>query len=559
MWEHLNTLIDMEWTMNIGKGIAMPMWMMNLVGVVGFMLPVFAQEAKQSPNIVIIMADDLGYGDLSCYGATKIHTPHTDRLAENGARFTDAHSSSSLCSPSRYSLMTGRYSWRTPLRRGVLKWFAKPLTAAGQVTLGSVLQHKGYHTAYVGKWHLGFEWALRDDNLPSDPDRDVFDTWELTSQSHIDFSKPVGQGPTTRGFNHYYGISASNNMIPFVFIENDRVVLPPTVEKEYVYDTDQSSPRAANWDLETLDQHLTQQATRLIDSHFALQQRAPLFLMFSTASIHRPCLPTFTKGKSGAGIRGDMVLEFDWIVGQVVDALKRNGAFENTFLIVTSDNGAVPGDPLVALERYRRDLGDRYYLDYFDDYAPQYADPDGNAVNQKGWLTYDHAAAGPFRGFKSDAWEGGHRIPLVMHWPGMVASGQVNDNMVCNVDLMATLADVVGYKGPLGQDSYSFWSNLTGKSSDQVRTSMVLVSGRSGAYAVRMDNWKYIEESDRRWNQGQTHYADGPGPADHQLYNLAEDTGERNNLYVRKPDIVADFKQLIQNIEHAKQKETKHE
>ncbi len=525
----------------------------------GVVQPTAAQQAGPPPHVVIIMADDLGYGDLGCYGAEKIPTPHTDRLAANGMRFTDAHSSSSLCSPSRYSLMTGRYSWRTPLRRGVLKWFAKPLVEAGQVTLGSMLQGKGYRTAYVGKWHLGFEWALREDLRPADPDRDVFDTWALTSQQHIDFSKPVKQGPTTRGFDYYYGIAASNNMIPFVFIENDRVVLPPTVEKDYVYDTDQASLRAANWDLETLDQQLTQRATGVIDAHFASTPTDPLFLLFSTASIHRPCLPTFTKGKSGAGLRGDMVLEFDWIVGQVVDALKRNGAFDDTLIIVTSDNGAVPGDPLIALERYRSDLGDRYYLDYFDDHAPQYVDPDGNAVNRKGWLTYNHASAGPFLGFKSDAWEGGHRIPLVMHWPGTIASGQVNGNMVCNADLMATLADLVGYEGPVGEDSYSYRANLTGESGEQMRASMVLVSGRSGAYAVRMGNWKYIEEADRRWSEGQTHYAEGPSPTDHQLYDLTNDTGERDNLYARYPDVIADFKELIRNVALANKNEGNHE
>lgn len=511
--------------------------------------PTHGQGVDRRPHIVVIMGDDLGYGDLSCYGATKIYTPQIDRLAENGMRFTDAHSSSSLCSPSRYSLMTGRYSWRTHLKKGVLKWFAKPLIEEGRTTLGSLLQTQGYYTAYIGKWHLGFEWPLRADHRPADPDKEVFDTWERTSQDYIDFSKPVDQGPTRRGFDYYYGVAASNNMIPFVFLENDRVVAPPTVEKAYVYDTDQPKPRAPNWELEKLDQHLTKEAVRVIDDHFSSAEEQPLLLFFSTTAIHRPCLPTFTKGESRAGLRGDMVLEFDWTVHEVVDALKRNGIFENTLLIITSDNGAVPGDPVSALERYREDLGDTYYLDYFDGQVPEYVDPNGNQMGQQGWFTYNHASAGPFRGFKAGAWEGGHRIPLIMHWPAAIRAGQVNGNMVCNADLMATLADLTGYRGAVGEDSYSFLANVLGESAGQVRRSMVLASGRSGAFAARMGQWKYIAEADNHRDMADAN------PPDHQLYNMARDHGEQHNLYRQYPDTVAAIRALINNVKQYNKQE----
>lgn len=515
------------------------------------LVPVFITvnaQNKQRPNIVIIMADDLGYGDFSCYGAKKYSTPAVDAVAASGLKFTDAHTASSLCTPSRYSLLTGRYSWRTRLRSGVLTWFGQPMIEPTRTTIASMLHRNGYYTACIGKWHLGFEWALKP-NAPADPVKDVFDSWEVSTQDYIDFSKPVKQGPTERGFDYYYGISASNNMIPFVYIENDRVTQPPVIKKEYVYDTDQESTRAANWDLETIDAELTKKAVDVIDNHFAKKNNQPLFLYYPTSSIHRPCIPTTTKGKSGAGLRGDMVLVFDQIVEQIVTALKRNNAFDNTLLIITSDNGGVPGDALQALERYKNDLGDKLYPSDAGNYPSQYVNPHGNAIAKKGWITYDHPSAGPYLGFKSDAWEGGHRVPLIMRWPGTIKAGQSNANMVCNVDMLATLAELVGDKLIKGEaeDSYSYLPNITGHSTAQVRTSLTMVAGGSGAYVVRIGNWKYIEPGKPAW--GQTFYADGPKTNQAQLYDLGMDPGEKNNLCARMPDKVAEFKQLIEQVE----------
>lgn len=521
-----------------------------------YALAVTAQaQEKQRPNIVIIMADDLGYGDFSCYGAKKVNTPAVDALAASGLRFTDAHTASSLCSPSRYSMMTGRYSWRTRLRAGVLTWFAQPLIEQGRTTMASMLKKNGYYTACIGKWHLGFEWALKD--APADPVKDVFDSWELETQDHIDFSKPVKQGPVERGFDYYYGISASNNMIPFVYIENDRVVEAPSVTKEYVYDTDQKSTRASNWNLETIDLELTKKAVGVIDKHFAAKNKQPLFLYFPTSAIHRPCLPSFTKGKSGAGLRGDMILEFDWIVEQVVAALKKNNAFDNTLLIITSDNGGVPGDALLPLERYKKDLGDKLYPSDAGNYSPQYVNPQGNAIGKKGWITYDHPSAGPYLGFKSDAWEGGHRVPLIMHWPAKIKGGSVNDNLVCNVDMLATLSELTG--GKLGadeaEDSYSYLSNVLGRSAAQVRSSLTMVAGGSGAYVVRKGNWKYIAPGKPAW--GQTFYAEGPKTNEYQLYDLGKDPKEQHNQYEAMPGKVTEFKKLIEAVEQKAKTEGK--
>lgn len=505
-------------------------------------------QTLQHPNIVIIMADDLGYGDFSSYGASKIKTPHIDALAARGIHFTDAHTASSLCSPSRYSIMTGRYSWRTSLKSGVLTWFAQPLIEPGRTTLASLLKRNGYYTACIGKWHLGFNWPLKD-TLIEEPQKTVFNSWERTTQQYIDFSRPVTGGPLEKGFDYYFGIAASNNMIPFTFIENDQVLSAPVVPRTYVYDTDQPNAKAPEWDLEKMDQALTAKATGVIDKHFSRKTKKPLFLYFPTSAIHRPCLPTFTKGKSQAGLRGDMVVEFDWIVGEVVKALKRNKAFDNTLLIITSDNGAVPGDALVPLEKYRNDLGDKYYLPYFSNYEPHYQNPQGRGATQKGWLTYDHASSGPYRGFKSDAWEGGHRVPLIMYWSKKIKAGSVNHHMVCNTDLMATVAEVIGepLKPGEGEDSYSYLASILNPAAKQVRSSMVLAAGGSGAYIVRQGGWKYIEGENAAW--GQTFYANGPFTKDFQLYDLEKDQAENHNLFAHLPEKAALLKSTLQQVQ----------
>lgn len=505
-------------------------------------------QKRKLPNIVIIMADDLGYGDFSCQGATKVSTPAIDKLAKEGLRFTNAHTASSLCSPSRYSIMTGRYSWRTRLRTGVLTWFAQPLIEQGRTTMASLLKRNGYYTACIGKWHLGFNWTLKPD-APADPEKNVFNSWERSVQDYIDFSKPVKQGPVERGFDYYYGISASNNMIPFVYIENNKVVQPPVVVKEYVYDTDQQSTRAPNWNLETIDQELTKKAVKVIDDHFSRQKNKPLFLYFPTSAIHRPCLPTFTKGKSRAGLRGDKIEEFDWVVEQIVRALKANHAFENTLLVITSDNGAVPGDPVQTIKKYHEDLGGKYYQDYYSDYEPEYVNTSANARPGNGWLTYGHRSSGLYRGFKSDAWEGGHRVPLIMHWPGTIKPGKINNNMVCNTDMLATFAELVGDElaDNEGEDSYSYLKNILGTSDMQARKSMTIVSGGGGAFIVNMSGWKYIEPGKPAW--GQTFYPDGPFTKDFQLYNLTEDPAEEHNLYSKARGRIVEFRNLIKRVE----------
>ena len=506
------------------------------------------KEEKRTPNIVLILADDLGYGDLSCYGATKIQTPVLDQLAAEGMRFTNAYVSSSLCSPSRYSIMTGRYPWRTRLEYGVLKNYEKPLIEPGRTTLASMLKRNGYYTACVGKWHLGFEWALND-KAPENPEETVFNSGKDNLQEYIDFSKPAKGGPVERGFDYFFGMAGSNNMQPWIFIENDSVLQAPS-EYQKPYDfIAENVTRAPNWDMKTVNQVITNKAVEVINKHFAGTERKPLFLYFPTSAIHRPCLPTFTKGKSQAGLRGDIVVELDWTVNEIIKALKANNAYENTLLIFTSDNGPRPGDPAVWIDRYKKE-GYEEFQKYFDGFKPEYINEKGNIIWKNGWLTYGHNASGDFKGFKQDPSEGGLRVPFIVHWPGDVQSATVNSNAICANDFLATFSELVGDKlgEDEGEDSYSFLSNILDSSAPQVRKSMILASGSSGAPIAIKDGWKYIEAAQPgRWLE--TYYPNGPDDKAPRLYNLNNDISEQNNLYNTMPEKASE---LVGIIEHVK-------
>lgn len=513
-------------------------------------------NSSGGPNIVLILADDLGYGDLGAYGATKIETPVIDRLALEGMKFTHAQVVSSLCSPSRYSVMTGRYSWRSRLKYGVLKYFEPPLIEKQETTLASMLKEKGYYTACVGKWHLGLEWTVND-KAPANPEETVFNSWDEHAWEYIDFSRPVKGGPLDRGFDYFYGMAGSNNMQPYVLIENDRVTEPPSVS-QLPYDHYVPADRAPNWHINRINQDLTEKAVEVIDRHFSTDADHPLFLYFPTSAIHRPCLPTFTRGKSEAGLRGDIVEELDWTVEQLINALKRNGVYDNTLLIFTSDNGPRPGDPAIWMEKYAQGDYEDFHQDYFDNYQPEYVNEQGNEIWKGGWFTYGHNASGNLLGFKSDAWQGGLQVPFIVRWPGRVPEGTVNDHYICLTDLMATLAEITGIAldGKAGEDSYSFMKNLKDEGAPQVRSSLTLTGGASGAFAVIKDDWKYIEPAPHgRWPE--TYYPDGPSNYEPQLYHLSEDPTEQNNLYDSLPDKVRELKELITRVQETPGVETK--
>jgi arylsulfatase A-like enzyme len=509
------------------------------------------------PNIVLIVADDLGYGDLSSYGATKIKTPNIDQLAKQGVKFNNAYAASSMCSPSRYSILTGRYSWRSRLKFGVLKWFDTPLIDKDISTIGDMLQRNDYYTACVGKWHLGMDWTVND-KAPEDPAKNVFDSWDPNAYKYIDYSVPIKNGPIERGFDYFYGITGSNNMQPYVYIENDRVIQPPT-EKEKEYDLYQPADKALNWDIRKVNTDLTNKAVEVINEHFKNNTDKPLFLYHPSTAPHQPCLPTFTKGESQAGLRGDVIQEFDWSIGKIIRALKENNQLENTIVIITSDNGPKAGDPVYWLNKYKE--GDEDYQDAYpvlsENYKPELKKEDGNLKVKEGWITYDHKASGELLGFKSDAWEGGFRVPFLVSWPNQIKTSFENSNMIGLIDLYDTIAEIIGETPSEneGEDSYSFLSNIQDKNAKQVRKSMILSGGGSGVFVVLKDNWKYIEPSVKgRWPQ--TYYPDGPSIFDYQLYNLNKDIGEQYNLYSENPEKVNNMRQIIKKAMENSKSET---
>lgn len=523
----------------------------------------FAQNSsnkRQQPNIILIVADDLGYGDISSYGATKINTPNIDLLANEGVKFNNVYAASSICSPSRYSILTGRYSWRSRLKHGVLKYFAEPLIEKNTNTIGEMLQQNGYYTACIGKWHLGMDWTVND-KAPENPAKNVFDSWDTNSYKYIDYSVPVVNGPLDKGFDYFYGITGSNNMQPYVYIENDLVILPPT-EKEKAYDHYPSADKALNWDIRNVNIDLTNKAVEVINKHFKNETQKPLFLYHPSTAPHRPCLPTFTKGKSQAGLRGDVIQELDWSVGEIIKALKENNVYENTIIIFTSDNGPRPGDPVYWLNKYKDGDEDEDYQDAYsklsENYEPELVNEGGNLIWKEGWITYDHKASGDLLGYKSDAWDGGFRVPFLVSWPNRIKTSFDNSNMLCLTDLYATIADIVGenLSENEGVDSYSFLSNLDDMNAKQVRKSMVLSGGASGAFVVIKDNWKYIEPSTKgRWPE--TYYPNGPNIYDYQLYNLIDDVGEKNNLFTETSDKVREFRFVIDKVKNNNKNEAK--
>ncbi len=438
------------------------------------------------------MADDLGYGDLGCYGAAKIPTPNIDRIASEGMRFTDAHSSSALCTPSRYSVLTGRYCWRSLLKRGVLWGFSPPLIEQDRPTVASLLKSHGYRTASIGKWHLGLNWKTVDG---SDPDH-------KGNGHNIDYTVPLTGGPNSLGFDYSFNISGSLDMAPYCFIENGRVVDVPTAEKEPYYPQQRPGLMSPNWQDDAVDVTFAEKAVAWIEEH--TNENQPFFLYLTPSAPHRPCIPpNFIEDTSNAGLRGDMIVLFDWLVGQIDAALERLELVDNTLLFITSDNGA------------------------------QITDFYGN--------TWSHKGNGDLRGQKADIWDGGHREPFIARWPDQIAAGSISYQLICLGDLMATCAAVVGDNLPDegGPDSFDILPILQG-SEQPVRDALVHHSG-DGMFSIRRGPWKLIKGLGSGGFTKPARIDPWPDGPTGQLYIIAEDLAEQHNLWQEQPKIVAEL------------------
>jgi len=458
------------------------------------------------PNIVYILADDLGYGDVSCQNPrSKISTPNLDRFAAEGVRFTDAHDPTAVCTPTRYGILTGRYCWRSSLKRGVLGGFSPPLIEPSRLTVPEMLRRCGYATACIGKWHLGIAWPRKNPPGSGDPD----------TGNGIDFSLPILGGPRARGFDYFFGLSASLDMPPYVFIENDRTVALPTAQQEkqgFV----RNGPKDPRFKFENVLRTLTEKTVQTVVEHVRKNSNRPFFLYVALNAPHTPVVPRPEfHGKSLAGDYGDFVVEVDWAVGEILQALGKQKLADRTLVFFTSDNGP----ERIAYERARQ---------------------------------YRHYSMGELRGVKRDAWEGGHRVPFMARWPGRIRPGSISNEIVCQTDLMATLAAVSGMKLPddAGEDSYNILPALLGLPLNEPIREATVFHSASGKFAIRQGNWVLIDapsgddNQEPDWFKLERDYRPHDQPV--ELYDLRSDIGERRNLYSRHPEIAGKLKALLE-------------
>lgn len=460
-------------------------------------------EAQGKPNIIFILADDLGYGDVKCFNPSgKIATPNLDRLALEGMKFTDAHSSSSICTPSRYSILTGRYPWRSRLQEDALWGYSPHLIEPTRMTVASFLKQQGYYTACLGKWHLGMDWPVKrgvsgdSSNFlrPTSGSQFIRTGWE------VDYSKAIVNGPNSVGFDYFYGISGSLDMPPFTFIENDHTAGIPTVTKTYV------RPGPAEKDFEAINvvPVLVQKARQVIATRAA--SRTPFFIYLPLPSPHTPIVPDIDfKGRSGMTDYGDYVMETDWAVGEVMRTLDSLGLSDNTLVFFSSDNGFAP----YVLPRYNVER-----LGHFPSYL--------------------------FRGYKSDIWDGGHHVPMIVRWPGHVRPGATCTELISLTDLMATCAGILRSKlpGNAAEDSYNLLPYLLGTAKGPIRKDIVYASFY-GNFAIQEGRWKLA------FCPGSGGYRmHGKKPADGavlpmiQLYDMESDISEKANVEASHPEVV---------------------
>jgi arylsulfatase A-like enzyme len=465
---------------------------------------------------VFILADDLGYGDVQCLtSGGKIPTPHLNLLAQGGMTFTDAHSSSAVCTPTRYGLMTGRYNWRSRLKSGVLGGMSPPLIEPGRWTVASFLRQQGYHTAAIGKWHLGLDWPRQPGAEPG------ADTIEKGPEAwRVNYSKPITRGPNEAGFDYFYGIAASLDMVPYAFIENDRVTSVPTIDNAFPMMAGRTNratrrgPAAADFEAIDVLPALTRRAVDYLEQR-ASEARAgrPFFLYLPLNAPHTPIVPAREwQGRSGINPYADFVMQTDASVGAVLAALDRLDLSQETLVIFASDNGCSPEAKFDEL------------------------------------LERGHRPSAGFRGAKADIFEGGHRVPFIARWPGRVGPGTSSDQLICLNDFFATCADILGKKLPdnAAEDSVSFLPALEGRATKPLREALVHHS-IDGSFAIRQGRWKLsLTPSSGGWSAPRPGSPAAKALPPIQLHDLVLDPGETNNLQAAHPEVTGRLTKLLE-------------
>ncbi len=467
-------------------------------------------QSGKLPNIVFIMADDMGYGDVGCYNSeSKIPTPNMNKLASEGVLFTDAHSPASVCTPSRYGLLTGRYSWRTRLKKGVILGYDEvPLIEKDRPTLASLLKQKGYNSACIGKWHLGLNWQTKNGYILQDDlnnGKEYSGVFKM-NEDNIDFTKPISGGPLELGFDYFFGtLGCSTSDLPYCFIENNRTVGIPSVlipEKMNKLPGVVKGLMVPDWSEEKVDLEFTKKAIEFIDNTQKLNTKKPFFLYLALSSPHIPFLPPdFAKGKSDEGPRGDLVTVVDWSVGKIMETIDKYNLSDNTLIIVTSDNGPKRG-------------------------------------------ANGHRSAGLFKGYKGKIWEGGHRVPFIAKWPGKIAPGTLSHQVISLTDMFDTFSDLAKIETPTtgGEDSYNVLPALYGKDMQNADKQIRIFHSASGRFAIRKGKWKLIEdEANGHDSRANSDASKSMG----ELYDLVSDPYEKINLWERKPQVVIELTELL--------------
>ncbi|MEM9830644.1 MAG: arylsulfatase [Bacteroidota bacterium] len=474
-----------------------------------------ADSKPDHPHIVYILADDLGWGDISAQNPeSKISTPNIDQLAREGIRFTDMHTPSSVCTPTRYGILTGEYAWRSRLKRGVLFGYDLPLIPEDKLTIADLMQRNGYYTAGVGKWHLGLPFVVREDSDYLQRHQDSITTLGTSEDVDIFKAFEIG-GPTDLGFDEYFGIPASLDMAPYGYIKNNQWEVPPTDSiagevRSPDYDKGfwRGGEASPDFDHRQVLPKITKRAVQIISEHGQARADQPLFLYFPLNAPHTPWLPTEEfRGKSQAGKYGDFVVMVDDVVGKVMQALEEQSMTENTLIILTSDNGS--------------------HIDHIG-------------------KEYQHTANANWRGQKADIHEGGHRVPFVARWPKRVPANQISNALGCLTDLMATAAAITkdSLANEVGVDSYNLLPVMLGEQQESSREAVVHHS-LDGMFSVRKGDWKLVlGRGTGGFTQPRREEVEEGEPAG-QLYNLAEDPSEQNDLYAEESEKVEELRSML--------------
>ncbi len=489
--------------------------------------PTKKETNLENPNILFILADDLGYGDVACYNPeSAIPTPNLDQLAREGMRFTDAHSASTVCTPTRYSILTGRMEFRTGMRSVFVGIGGPCLIEKERLTLPQMLKNEGYSTACMGKWHVGMTFFDTEGDTIHDPG--------VEGVKRIDYSRRIPDGPVDRGFDTFYGtVSCPTTDWLYAYVEDDKIPVPATrlfdrsTLPDHPYSNDcRPGMVADNFEHTEVDLVFLEKSKAFLKSHVKKNPEKPFFLYHAMQAVHLPSLAAEQfQGSTNSGPHGDFIFEMDYIVGELMKTLDDLGVAENTLVIFASDNG--PEVPTVLDMR----------------------------------KTYDHDGARPWRGVKRDQWEGGHRTPFIIRWPGKVKANTTSDQMLSLTDVMATIAEIVDFELPkdAAEDSYSMLPVFLGEQGDEPVREYILQQTIRLDLAIRKGNWKYLDhkgsggnnyDRDGEWGMSPYKIEDTDPDAPGQLYDLEKDPGETVNLYSKHPEIVKRLKSKLEEFKN---------